>query len=601
MADISKISPDNGTTIYNLKDIEARKRVPEVLLKDTVGWTGKNLLKIPASVVTQTINGVTFTVNSDGSITANGTASAQTLFEVTKIYDAVEKCIFSGCPKSGSTTTYDLRMGGSPSDYIDYGEGVYIERNVPTTFLGVYIVIRSGQTVSNLTFYPMLRKSDILDSTYEPYHESVEQTLRDAEVIEGKNKFVWDVGIAQANTALSYSDKGEAIRVYTVSNATYRRAEWVEAVEPNTDYIISCGANVTSGTGAAQVRTSGGTTIVLSDRFTSSKNVELKFNSGVNTSVVIVLYCTWDTSEAGDITFNNVMLCTEEEWNKSHDFEPYYIPLKDSKFDRVEQRALGAYNLLNLNKDNVRIISGSNGYDLTANGIRVYNTKETDSYSFVAFWLKNLPKNTDIKLRFRVSITSGKGRILISNRTEPVVNVYERDFPENGEFTCRFNTEDYELLSINFYSSVEAAAGDVTYSYTILSIDSLISDLDNLENIYVPYAMTNKELTEELTEVIDGSSGITSTGTLDNDYLVLKRSGQEVFCQLRVNGTFAAGATLAVLPEGFRPKKRIAAAGNITSKGFAYVDISIYGLITCGSQAVSNENLTLLYTSWRID
>lgn len=582
MADISKISPDNGTTIYNLKDIEARKRVPEVLLKDTVGWTGKNLLKIPASVVTQTINGVTFTVNSDGSITANGTASAQTLFEVTKIYDAVEKCIFSGCPKSGSTTTYDLRMGGSPSDYIDYGEGVYIERNVPTTFLGVYIVIRSGQTVSNLTFYPMLRKSDILDSTYEPYHESVEQTLRDAEVIEGKNQNISEESFtfvkSSARTHNFYLSKTSSqVRKLRVSCDVSGIANYTGT----TALTLKFGANEEH-------------TIPTS---ANNSHFEEVFNCGGN---VNSLYAFIASSEANTATIkiSNLLICDEEE---NGAFEPYYIPLKDSKFDRVEQRALGAYNLLNLNKDNVRIISGSNGYDLTANGIRVYNTKETDSYSFVAFWLKNLPKNTDIKLRFRVSITSGKGRILISNRTEPVVNVYERDFPENGEFTCRFNTEDYELLSINFYSSVEAAAGDVTYSYTILSIDSLISDLDNLENIYVPYAMTNKELTEELTEVIDGSSGITSTGTLDNDYLVLKRSGQEVFCQLRVNGTFAAGATLAVLPEGFRPKKRIAAAGNITSKGFAYVDISIYGLITCGSQAVSNENLTLLYTSWRID
>ena len=54
------------------------------LLKDTVGWTGKNLLEV--SSASQTINGVTFTVNSDKSVTVNGTASAQA--EFTRAYFA---------------------------------------------------------------------------------------------------------------------------------------------------------------------------------------------------------------------------------------------------------------------------------------------------------------------------------------------------------------------------------------------------------------------------------------------------------------------------------------------------------------------------------
>ena len=52
----------------------------QTLLKDTVGWTGKNLVENTAS--TQTINGVTFIVNADKSVTVNGTATADAVFVI---------------------------------------------------------------------------------------------------------------------------------------------------------------------------------------------------------------------------------------------------------------------------------------------------------------------------------------------------------------------------------------------------------------------------------------------------------------------------------------------------------------------------------------
>ena len=134
---------------------------------------GKNLLRNTAT--SQTINGVTFTVNSDKSVTVNGTAtnSARLMLGAVEL-SAGEQYTMTGCPSGGSNNTYRLdprRTNGSVLvSFIDTGNGsTYIpEADVK---LNIYIYIQSGNILDNLTFYPMIRKADIEDDTYEPYHE----------------------------------------------------------------------------------------------------------------------------------------------------------------------------------------------------------------------------------------------------------------------------------------------------------------------------------------------------------------------------------------------------------------------------------------------
>lgn len=179
---------------------------PEVLVKDTVGWTGKNRLKNTAT--TQTINGVTFTVNSDGSVTANGTASANASVTIatylTLPTDIIgQNVILTGCPEGGSTNgKYFMNAIGfrsASSGDTDTGSGVQIN-NVydftANTATKIYIEIRSGYNAQNLTFYPMLRRADITDPTYEPYHESVEEEI---EQIYADNGVLGAKNFLQAN------------------------------------------------------------------------------------------------------------------------------------------------------------------------------------------------------------------------------------------------------------------------------------------------------------------------------------------------------------------------------------------------------------------
>jgi hypothetical protein len=74
----------------------------------------KNLIPYPYYESDHTESGITWTVNSDGSVTANGTATANSTFifrnrtEQTKFVEKNTSYIFSGCPSGGSSSTYAM-------------------------------------------------------------------------------------------------------------------------------------------------------------------------------------------------------------------------------------------------------------------------------------------------------------------------------------------------------------------------------------------------------------------------------------------------------------------------------------------------------------
>lgn len=180
----------SGATYFNFRiDNSTVDTVGKILLTINgmyvvqIVESGKNLLQNKAG--TTTSNGVTFTVNDDGSVIANGTASGTSYVTlVTKMpLTKGKKYIFNGCPSGGTTTTYSSIITiyeTSTKTIYDRGSSVEYtceEDNVTYTY---QVAVFNGTTVSNLTFYPMLRYSDITDDTYEPYKETVATVLLNA-------------------------------------------------------------------------------------------------------------------------------------------------------------------------------------------------------------------------------------------------------------------------------------------------------------------------------------------------------------------------------------------------------------------------------------
>ena len=151
-------SPNNVRPIRSLNAVNVAK-------------CGKNLLYNNAQ--TQTKNGVTFTVNADGSVTVKGTAEANTTVSIAGSQTNYSymlpsgKYILSGC-EGGSTTTYFIKLRSdtkNPVAAVNTKEEVFEHNGEP---LWCYMYVFAGATV-NETFYPMVRLATETDNTYEPY------------------------------------------------------------------------------------------------------------------------------------------------------------------------------------------------------------------------------------------------------------------------------------------------------------------------------------------------------------------------------------------------------------------------------------------------
>ena len=152
------------------------------IMRDSLGMTkSKNLLKNTAGTTTQ--NGITFTYNDDGSVTCNGTATADTNYIYTITLPQNSSFILSGCPTGGSNSTYSLFARDTATwsiVYFDTGSGRTVKTGNYTTWQ-VVIRIPNGQTVNDMTFYPMLRKADIYadDAEYEPYSDDLQTQINE--------------------------------------------------------------------------------------------------------------------------------------------------------------------------------------------------------------------------------------------------------------------------------------------------------------------------------------------------------------------------------------------------------------------------------------
>ena len=203
---------------------------------------GKNLIPYPYTETTKTVNGVTFTDNGDGSITVNGTATANAIYFVrTNSNFTVEKGIYtlSGCPTGGNKSSYSLGIDVYNDktwlkNFFDYGEGVFVDLTSSVfTGLPVYIRVVTGTTVNNLVFKPQLELGNAA-TDYEPYKAPVTYTPDSDGKVSG-------VTLGSDTATLTTDTSGVAI------NAKYKKdiTKAFEELETKlTNAILSNGGNV---------------------------------------------------------------------------------------------------------------------------------------------------------------------------------------------------------------------------------------------------------------------------------------------------------------------------------------------------------------------
>lgn len=152
------------------------------LNRQTLGYSKKNLLKNTAT--TKTDNGITFTVNEDGSVTVNGTATRRVNLPVDSFVPTPNTTYAfsanSEVPVSNyfNNYCYIYNIDGDKTWRSDYDTDSWKFTPTTNTTIKCYIHIESGTTVDNITYYPMIRSADITDGTYEPYVDDVDTRLQ---------------------------------------------------------------------------------------------------------------------------------------------------------------------------------------------------------------------------------------------------------------------------------------------------------------------------------------------------------------------------------------------------------------------------------------
>lgn len=142
------------------------------------GWTNyllnctcKNLLDVftADSGTTATIQGVTWTVHKDGSVTADSGGSPATGTSFFYIWPNPtnirfdDKTFCGGCPAGGSASTYEVQIAEGSTIKHDYGDG--LQNPSGYTYRYFVLCVRSGYVANNLVFKPYVYSEGVYNES----------------------------------------------------------------------------------------------------------------------------------------------------------------------------------------------------------------------------------------------------------------------------------------------------------------------------------------------------------------------------------------------------------------------------------------------------
>ena len=195
----NEIYVQTATDTYTTRETAGGENIADGVQTPVKKITGKtvkttNLIPYPYYNPSPTVkNGITFTVNEDYSVTANGTATADANYILVInsnpiLLDNSKAYTLSGCPSGGGDSTYRIYIQDTSfsETYIDRGDGMtFTPKN---TEFYVYITISQGYTANNLVFKPMLNEGSTA-LPYMPYFPGLKNAFFKEIVSTGRNLF----------------------------------------------------------------------------------------------------------------------------------------------------------------------------------------------------------------------------------------------------------------------------------------------------------------------------------------------------------------------------------------------------------------------------
>lgn len=150
---------------------------------ESVGEKTKNLIEYPYLDTSKTLNGLTFIDNGDGTITVNGTAESDTVFNIatqkTSIWDGIipNEVYTLSVNVDGEYTgniscvcNYYPEGSSSYNNWMSSAVNKLVTKACPTDITGIrsYIYIYAEAVLDNVTIKPQLEKGETA-TPYEPY------------------------------------------------------------------------------------------------------------------------------------------------------------------------------------------------------------------------------------------------------------------------------------------------------------------------------------------------------------------------------------------------------------------------------------------------
>lgn len=300
---------------------------------------GRNL--IPYPLTNRITNGITYTVQSDGSVLANGTASAENnayynfAYKTLKLGDTSYTLSCEGLPKSVYVYVYDETISKAVANVSDMP--------VTKTFVGdsthtysLSINVGKGTPVSDLAIKPILEMGTITHA-YEPISES-NVNLKDAidkvPTSQGRNliSYPYYNGTSYESNGVTYT-VNEVDGTITVDGKATKESDFrlISPYDTSDRKILELGQTYTLSDGVNQPNTSGYQAPVYFQfvRIDTTKN---DFNYGISTNYGNM---TWTASDANllqygirivvrsGVTVDNVVLKPMLEIGAiTHSYEP---------------------------------------------------------------------------------------------------------------------------------------------------------------------------------------------------------------------------------------------------------------------------------------
>lgn len=233
---------------------------------------------------------VQFTVNDDDTVTANTVATTTATRDFVYMNRKIEGGTYkiSGSPSGSALSSYSIWIGVRDSTDASWTDSQFVyegeekELTIPNDSARVQILleVKSGQTLSNKIFKPLLRLATDTDPTYQPYAmTNRELTAENEALVQNINdKFVFDAVVTSVNVATLVTD--------TLANVGTKFYAALNALKSAlaSDEIIELTSFSVSGFGILQISNSSDgiitstSTLLSGYHFTSMDSEASKFN-----------------------------------------------------------------------------------------------------------------------------------------------------------------------------------------------------------------------------------------------------------------------------------------------------------------------------------